>query len=273
MKHFTASKQDKINSIAIGNFDGLHLGHQQLIKRLGNNGALLVVYRGRANITPGKNRNKFTSFPCFYIDFEKIKDYDCIGFLSFLKKEFPNLEKIVVGYDFKFGANRACSLFDLKELFLGKIDVVNEFFIEGISVHSSTIRGFLKKGDIQKANMLLGRKYCIEGDVIKGQGLGKKELVPTLNLNIEKYILPKNGVYKTESIINGEFYPSVTFVGIRESTDGRFSCETHIIGLEIEDIDNCTICFSDFIRENKKFNSLKELKIQIQKDIKSCQCL
>jgi len=271
LKHSTVLRKDKIDSIAIGNFDGVHLGHQQLINRLGENGALLVVYRGRANITPGKNRSYFTKFPCFYIDFELIKDYDCIGFLSFLKKDFPNLKKIVVGYDFKFGANRSCNLYDLKKLFDGKIDVVDEFFIDGISVHSSTIREFLKKGDIQKANMLLGRDYCMQGDVIKGQGLGKKELVPTLNLNVEKYILPKNGVYKTKSIIDGVSFPSVTFIGLRESTDGAFSCETHIINKEVDNIKNFTVCFLKYLRENKKFNSLKELKEQIQKDIQECQ--
>jgi len=154
LKHFTALEKEKIDSIAIGNFDGVHLGHKQLIDRLSSNGALLVVDRGRANLTPGINRSKHTKYPCFYIKFEIIKDYDCVGFLKFLTREFPNLNKIVVGYDFKFGANRSCNLIDLKKLFVGHIDVVDEFFVDKVSVHSSTIRSLLKNAKIKKANSL-----------------------------------------------------------------------------------------------------------------------
>lgn len=267
MKPFTVLKKDKIDSIAIGNFDGIHLGHKQLIDRLTKNGVLLIVDRGRANLTPGENRNKYTNYPCFYIKFEDIKDFDCVGFLKFLTSKFPNLSKIVVGYDFKFGANRSCNSFDLKKLFSGRIDVVDEFFVDGISAHSSTIRELLKSAQIKKANSLLGRQYCVDGIVIKGQGLGKKELVPTLNLDTKNFLLPKNGVYKTKTKIDGRFFPSVTFIGIRHSTDGNYSCETHVIDKKCEDVKNTTISFLDFIRENRKFDSLKDLKKQIEKDI------
>ncbi|MCF6173247.1 MAG: bifunctional riboflavin kinase/FAD synthetase [Campylobacteraceae bacterium] len=267
MKHSTALDKDKIDSIAIGNFDGIHLGHQQLINKLDTNGALLVIYRGIANITPGKNRSKFVKIPCFYLDFKEIKDYDCIGFLSYLKKEFPSLKKIVVGYDFKFGANRACDVYDLKKIFTGDIVVVNEFFIDGISVHSSVIREFLKNGEIKKANLFLGRVYSIKTKVIKGQGLGAKKLFPTLNVDIKQYIVPKNGVYATKVQINKKIYKSITFIGVRESTDGNFSCETYVIDKEILNIKEVEIFFLAFIRENRKFSSLEELKKQIKKDI------
>lgn len=271
MKPFTVLKKDKIDSIAIGNFDGIHLGHKQLVERLTKNGALLVVDRGRANLTPGKNRNKYTDYPCFYIKFEDIKDFDCVGFLKFLTSQFPNLNKIVVGYDFKFGANRSCNLIDLKKLFRGRIDVVDEFFVDGISAHSSTIRKLLKNAEIKKANSLLGRQYCVDGDVIKGQGVGKKELVPTLNLDTKNFLLPKNGVYKTKTKIDRRIFPSVTFIGIRHSTDGNYSCETHIIDKKCENVKNTTVYFIDFIRENRKFDSLKDLKKQIEKDIETAK--
>jgi len=268
LKHSIALEKDKVDSIAIGNFDGIHLGHQQLIKQLDSNGALLVIYRGIASITPGKNRSKFVEIPCFYLDFKEIRDYDCAKFLSYLKHKFPNLKKIVVGYDFKFGANRACDACDLKEIFKGKITVVDEFFLDGISVHSSTIREFLKNGKIKKANTFLGREYSIVAKVIKGQGLGAKKLFPTLNVEIQKYIIPKNGVYATKILINGKLHKSITFIGIRQSTDGCFSCETYVMDKEISQVDEVEIFFVAFIRENKKFDSLEELKEQIQKDIK-----
>ncbi|MFK5881845.1 MAG: bifunctional riboflavin kinase/FAD synthetase [Sulfurospirillum sp.] len=267
MKHFTALKKDKIDSIAIGVFDGFHLGHKELLKRLTPNGAILIIYKEIANITPGFTRERFSPYPCIFMKFASIKGLDCAEFISILMSHFPSLKKIVVGYDFKFGANRACDIYDLKQMFAGKIDVVDEFFIDGVSVHSSKIREFIKNGEIKKANTFLGREYSIVGKVIKGQGLGKKELFPTLNIEIQKYIMPKNGVYATRVLIEDKLYDSVTFIGIRESTDGNFACETHVIDKDISQIDEVEIFFVDFIRENKKFDSLSELKDAIKKDI------
>ena len=80
--------------------------------------------------------------------------------------------------------------------------------------------------------------------------------------------MPKDGVYKTKTKINDKFYPSVTFIGIRQSTDGKYSCESHVINEDVKSVKSTTICFLDFIRENKKFENLSELKLQISKDIK-----
>ncbi len=267
LKHSTALKKDKIDSIAIGVFDGFHLGHKELLKRLTPNGAILIIYKQKANITPGFTRERFTKYPCIFMKFTTIKELDCSGFVRLLMSQFPSLKKIVVGYDFKFGANRACDIYDLKQIFKGKIDVVDEFFIDGISVHSSKIREFIRDGEIRKANTFLGREYSIVGKVIKGQGLGKKELFPTLNVEVQKYIMPKNGVYATRVLIDKKLHPSVTFIGIRESTDGKFACETYVIDKEVPKVDEVEIFFVDYIRENRKFDSLKELKNQIEQDI------
>ena len=270
MKHFSALKKDKIDSLAIGVFDGVHLGHRQLLKKLSNNGAVLIIYKEKANITPGYTRSDYIKYPCFYIKFIEIKELGCDDFISFLMNEFPNLRKIIVGYDFKFGANRSCDIFDLKQIFHGEIEVVDEFFLDGISVHSSVIRKYIKNGEIEKANRFLGREYSIKGNIITGQGLGKKELVPTINLKTGKYLLPKNGVYATKSLIDGKLYNSITFIGIRKSTDKKFSCETHIIGENIDGAKEIQIYFIKFIRENREFSSLDILKEQIKKDILTC---
>ena len=271
MKHFSVLKKDKIDSLAIGVFDGVHLGHKQLLKKLSNNGAVLIIYKEKANITPAYTRSDYIKYPCFYIKFAKIKELGCDDFISFLMNEFPNLKKIIIGYDFKFGANRSCDIFDLKQIFNGKIEVVDEFFLDGVSVHSSIIRKYIENGEIEKANRFLGREYSIRGSIVTGQGLGKKELVPTINLKIEKYLLPKNGVYATRSLVDGKLYNSVTFIGVRKSTDGKFSCETHIIGENIASVKEMQIFFVKFIRENREFTSLDILKEQIKKDIESAQ--
>ncbi len=267
LKHSTALKKDKIDSIAIGVFDGFHLGHKQLTDRLSKNGAILIIYKEKANITPGFSRERFTKFPCIFMKFSSIKDLDCKEFVTLLMSEFPNLQKIVIGYDFKFGANRSCDIFDLKQIFKGKIVVVDEFFLDGDSVHSSKIREYIQNGKIKKANRLLGREFSISGKVIKGQGIGSKELVPTLNIDIKNYIMPKHGVYITKTKIGEKIYKSVTFVGLRKSTDTKFSCETHVIGENISNTNEVEIFFVDFIRENRKFTSLSELKKVISDDI------
>ncbi len=118
-----------------------------------------------------------------------------------LKEEFPNLKKIVVGYDFCFGHNRSCCAEDLKNLFDGDVEVVEAFSYKGTAIHSSGIRVYLKEGRVDEANRFLGREYSMTGNVVEGQGLGKKELVPTLNLKVLDYLVPKSGVYATRTKI------------------------------------------------------------------------
>lgn len=264
MKSTSSISKDKITSLAIGGFDGIHLAHRELIKRAE---ALMIVSKYNSNLTPKEYRCKFVNKPCFFYELEKIKKFDCDKFAEFLKSEFPNLKRVIVGYDFRYGYNRSCSIENLKLHF--EVEVVDEVLLEGISVHSGVIRRLISSGEIEKADKLLGRAYSIEGSVIKGQGIGKSELVPTINLLVCDFLLPQNGVYATKCNIKGKLYNSVTFVGIRQSTDGCFSIETHIIDEEIKNVDKkVEIFFYKKIRDNKKFNSLKELKKQIKEDIK-----
>ncbi len=267
---FSISK-NKIISLAIGGFDGIHLAHQELIKRLDKNGALFIVDRFNSTaLTPDRYRCRYTKKPCFFYKLEDIKNLGCKEFGAFLQKEFPALKKIIVGYDFRYGKDRNCTPNSLKKFF--KVEIVSEIKKEGLSVHSKVIKKFIRNGHIKKASLLLGRRHEIEGEVVCGQGLGAKELVPTINLKIEDFLLPKNGVYATQTIINGKVYDSVTFIGHRVSTDGSFAVETHILDKYIScKEDKIRVEFIQRIRDNKKFNSLKELKTEIAKDIKKCK--
>ncbi|MEA1918036.1 MAG: bifunctional riboflavin kinase/FAD synthetase, partial [Campylobacterota bacterium] len=100
----------KINSIAIGGFDGMHIGHQRLFERLGNSGAIVVIETGYANLTPKKEREKFTHYPIFYYELDNIRVLNGEEFIALLKSNFPKLKKIVVGYDFHFGKDRKYSI-------------------------------------------------------------------------------------------------------------------------------------------------------------------
>ncbi len=256
-------------AIAIGGFDGMHVGHQHLFSALGEDGCIVVIETGYANLTPKRERENFSHHPVVYLELDDIRHLDGEGFVSFLNEKFPKLEKIVVGYDFHFGKNRKYNFDDLKTLFVGEVEVVKEVSLHGDSIHSHKIRAKLGIGDIKGANLFLAHNYTIKGKHISGQGIGKKELVATINIETNGYLVPKEGVYATLTRIDDEehFHPSVSFVGHRVTTDGSFAIESHILDGEVFCDKKASISFVEFIRNNKKFDSLEELKVAIQKDI------
>ena len=263
----TLLTKDNITAVAIGHFDGVHRGHKELLKRLGVYGGLVVIDKNKANITPGLKRAEYSRYPCFLYDFNEIKGLSGEEFIALLKRDFKNLQKIVVGFDFRFGRGRAWDKYDLARIFDGEVEIVDEFCFEGMGVHSSAIREYIKQGEIYKANLLLGREYSIEGRVIKGQGIGSRELVPTLNLDSKSYLLPREGVYATRTRIGNKTYGSVTFIGNRVSTDDNFSVETHVLNENIMDARDVAVCFIKRLRDNLKFSDLASLKAQIKIDI------
>jgi riboflavin kinase/FMN adenylyltransferase len=256
-------------SIAIGGFDGMHIGHQKLFGALNEKSTIVVIETGYANLTPKKEREHFSHFPIMYLELDSIRHLSGGEFVAFLKEKFPKLQKIVVGYDFHFGKNRKYSFEDLKTLFEGEVVVIEEVTLHGDSVHSHKIRAKLQIGDISGANAFLGHNYTIKGKVVAGQGIGKKELVATINLEAEEFLMPKEGVYATLTRIDDEehFHPSVSFVGHRVTTDGSFAIESHILDGEVFCKEKACISFIHFIRENQKFDSIAELKKAIKKDI------
>ena len=266
----TLVNKNTITSIAIGGFDGMHVAHQELFKNLDENGAIVSIESGFANLTPKVYRQEYSSYPIYYYVLDNIKHLEGDQFIKLLNEEFPNLKKIVVGYDFCFGKNRRYCIEKLKELFHGNVKIIDEIKIDDIAVHSRVIREYLKDGEIEIANKLLGKEYKIYGHQIKGQGLGTKSFVPTINLKVNEFLLPKEGVYITKTILNEIEYNSVTFLGHRVTTDGSYAVETHILDENIiNDTYTIQIKFIKKIRDNLKFDSFDELKNQIDKDIET----
>lgn len=206
--------------------------------------------------------------PLFFVYLEEISQLNALDFLELLKKKFPNLERLVVGYDFRFGHERQNDALFLKERF-EKTIIVPEVKIQNISVHSKIIKLALSHGDLSLANKLLGRYYEVCGEVISDQGLGHKELAPTLNIKTKDFILPSFGVYASLVKIKDQIYQkSVSFIGNRLSTDHNFAIECHVLDTIIENPPKeIALRWVQKIRDNMRFNSLKELKNQIQQDI------
>lgn len=260
--------KNTITSIAIGGFDGMHSAHQELFKNLDENGAILSIESGYANLTPKRYRQEYSIYPIYYYVLENIRHLEGDEFIKLIKEEFPNLKKIVVGFDFCFGKNRKYCIEKLKDLFNGEVLVIDEIKIDEIPVHSRIIRQYLKDGNIKMANKLLGKEYKLYGQQIKGQGLGTKSFVPTINLKVDEFLLPQEGVYITKTILDNKEYKSITFLGHRITTDGSYAVETHILDENITN-DNYTtqVKFYEKIRDNKKFDSFEDLKKQIFDDI------
>jgi riboflavin kinase/FMN adenylyltransferase len=247
-----------VRSIALGAFDGIHLGHRALIDRAD---AVAVIEKG-AVLTPGKKRCEFAKKPCYFFDLDSIRHLDARGFVELLERTFGQLERVVVGYDFAFGRDRRYSIEDLRRHFKGEVEVVDEVKVDGISVHSRTIKELLRKGRVKEAARLLGRCYEIEGEPVRGQGLGSRELVPTLNLEVKDYLLPKEGVYLT--CTGG--HSSLTFIG-RRSTDGAFSVESYLLAGEPPKKGPVRVAFVEYLRPNRHFDDLAALRRQIESDI------
>ena len=243
--------------ITIGGFDGMHLAHMELIEK---SDAYLVIEKN-STLTPYFDRIEYSSKMLDLLKLNKIKHLSKDEFIDILKSY--HIRKIIIGFDFRFGKNRSGGIDDLKKAF--EVEIIDEIKLKTIGVHSNNIRNFIKNNEIKKANQFLGHFYKIKGIQIKGQGLGNKEFLPTINLNlIHNYTLP-NGVFITKT--NG--LNSITFIGKR-STDENFAIETHILmenekwKMENEKLIN--IEFLEFIRNNRKFNNLKELKNEILQD-------
>ncbi len=262
------SDNKHIDAIAIGGFDGMHAAHQYLFSELGKNGGVLAIETGYADMTPGMHRQEHTHYPLFYYELDDIKGLSGNEFIQKLKKDFPALKKIVVGYDFHFGNKRSCDSLDLRELFDGEVIIVDEVKIEGEAVHSHMIRKLLDEGSLSHANLFLGYNYCLKGDVIKGQGIGKEKLVPTINISVSGYRIPKEGVYATLTRLDDDkLHPSISFIGKRHITDGSFAIETHILEEEVQQSQRAELSLIHFIRENREFDSFPALKEQIALDI------
>lgn len=251
----------------------MHLAHQQLFSKLDTNGAIVVISTQYANLSPNVNRARYTRYPLFYYPLENIKHLSGEEFIGLLYEEFPKLKKIVVGYDFHFGYKAKCNIDSLKEMFRGEVFVVDEYKISNIAIHSRIIREYLRDGNIKVANKLLGHNYTLQGNPIIGQGLGAKQFVPTINIDVKDFLIPQEGIYVTKTVLHNKSYNSVSFIGHRVTTDGKFAVETHIL----EDITavkipkTIEIEFFEKLRNNKKFEEYEALKKQILEDIKQTE--
>ena len=186
-----------------------------------------------------------------------------------------NVKHMVIGFDFTFGKQALGHPDDLRKFgqaYGFDVTVIDPVMLNGQTISSSLIRNCLCNGEIEKANEMLGYDYAVSGTVIHGKNNGEKLGYPTINLSVEsKKLLPKIGVYATETIIGNERYPSITNIGIRPTLfdDGELTVETYILDINMDLYGEfISVRFLKFISDEIKLDVLNDLKDKIAEDVR-----
>lgn len=283
--------------VTTGTFDGLHVGHRTILNRLKEiaaaiNGETVVLTffpHPRMVLYPDNKDLKLIDTIDERIEFLKAENIDHLIIHPF-SKEFSRLssiefvreilvnklgtKKLVIGYNHQFGRNREGSFEHLKEfssLYGFEVEEIPAKIVDDVDVSSTKIRNAINNGDIKTANAYLNRHFTLRGKVSHGNKIGREIGFPTANLMIEESykIIPKIGVYAVIAWINENSYKAMLNIGLRPTfnNESGVKIEVHIFNFD-KDIygETIKIEFIDRIRDEIKFNSMDELKIQLQQD-------
>lgn len=264
-------------ALCLGFFDGVHLGHQKLVNTAKRNsscdiGILSINKEFVENLSSNEDRIRFFNSMnidlYLSIDFNLIKDLSPIDFIT--KILIPlGVKEIYIGEDFRFGKNRSGDSKLLKEYF--DVEIVPFELDKDTKISSTKLIEYIKEGKIEEYYRLTNRNYEIKGTVVDGLKNGRKLNFPTANIKpLFNYVLPTNGVYKTLIYIFGIPYLSLTNIGYHPTIDklNEVSIETHILDFNMDIYGaNIYLEFISFIRDEKKFNNIEELKEQLKNDI------
>lgn len=288
--------------VAIGVFDGAHLGHQQVIRQTladarQHEGVPVVITFDRhpnAVVAPDRVPPMLYSLP------QKLRAIESLGiantlllhfdrafsqqtgeqFIRALARDFGQLHSVCVGADFSFGHKRSGNVALLKQL-----GAELNFTVHGLAavaldaetVSSTRIREAVRTGDLAAASQMLGREYAIAGLVIRGDQLGRKLGFPTANLDVTGLVLPPNGVYAVHARVAGREHRGALNLGFRPtlaSPTPRLQCEVHLLdfaeeiyGAELE------LTFAAKLRDEQKFPDVEALKSQIGRDLAAARKL
>lgn len=285
----------KDNYVALGSFDGLHLGHLSLIKEVvelakdknGNSMVFTYINHPRALINKDfapklimdlqskiqcleKEQIDVVALRKFNEEFMKMSPED---FIKLLCNDY-NVKGIVVGFNFRFGHKNQGDvnlLEKLKSKYNYELHVMEPYKYRDDIISSTRIRRSLQDGDVFEAFKMLSRPFMIRGNVAHGKKLGRTIGFPTANLSFDSsVIIPKVGVYYTNVLWNGKLFKGITSVGNNPTVNGeRLTIETYILEFNSMIYDEeIEVYFIERIRDEKKFNSLDELVNQLFKDKK-----
>jgi len=290
-----AYKKTKPSIVTIGTFDGVHVGHQQILKQLYKTAhaneleSILVSFFPHPRMVLQKESSlkllntieertrmiEKTGISNLIVQ-PFTKEFSRLSALDFVRDILVNqlhIKKIIVGYDHQFGRNRNATIHDLIEF--GKtydfeVIEISAQQLENVSISSTKIRNALNEGAVQTANTYLGYPFMISGLIVKGKGIGKTLEFPTANLHLkEDYkLIPKNGVYLVQSIISGKEVFGLTNIGTNPTVGGTYkTIETYFLDYSRDLYQKeIQLNFIKRIRGEKTFESKDALKNAITKD-------
>ena len=288
--------------LTIGTFDGVHFGHQKILRNL-------VVEAKKQNLCaivltffphPRMVLQKETQLKMIDTLEEKTKLLEQLGVEVLIVQPFTmefsrmtaieytrdilvngiRISKLIIGYDHRFGRNREATVEDLKQFGMDYNFTVEEILaqdIESIAVSSTKVRNAIDSGEIKKANQYLGRPFSLNGAIVEGDKIGREMGYPTANLEIEEEykLKPQNGVYLVQTSLVDKKYFGMMNVGKRPTVYGKKTrIETYFFDF-IGDLygKKLRIELLEKIRDEQKFDSLDALRNQLNSDQKSCQKL
>ncbi|CAN1551408.1 RibF FAD synthase [Flavobacteriaceae bacterium] len=288
-------KPTKKTIVTLGTFDGVHIGHQKIIEKLLQNAkeydceSLILTFfpHPRMVLQEGSDIKLLNTIDERSVLLDKLgldnliihpfdKEFSQLSAEEFVKTilvDTFNIQKIIIGYDHRFGRNRTANIDDLilyGEKFGFEVEQISAQEINEVSISSTKIRNAILDGNMALANEYLGYNYNLSGIVSKGKQLGRTIGFPTANLKIaEEYkLIPKNGVYIVKSILNQITVFGIMNIGVNPTVNGEnLSIEVHFLDFDADLYDEkITISIIDRIRDEQKFESVALLKLQLEKD-------
>ncbi|MDO4522669.1 MAG: bifunctional riboflavin kinase/FAD synthetase [Eubacteriales bacterium] len=286
LEGFMDFHMDRDTAVTLGKFDGLHRGHQQLIRRVcgkeqeGLASMVITIWpdpKANALLTLGEKKERLRELGVsWWIDCPFLPEISHMSPEAFVQEiliERLRAKYIAVGRDFRFGYQRQgdCELLKRLQKKLGfELEIVEKETCNGREISSTYVKEALEQGEMELVQELLGYPYSIQGEVLHGRRIGRTLGMPTTNLipSVRK-LLPPNGVYATKTLWNGKWYPGVTNIGYKPTIGEMFrGVETYLF-----DFDNdlygqmIEVQLYGFERPEQKFDSIEILKEQMQRDI------
>lgn len=294
-KGANAFSSERETAVTIGTFDGVHAGHQKIIERLvaaartsdlesviltffphprmvlqqESDIKLINTIEERKQILEKTGVDHLVVHP-FTHQFSRLT---ALEFVRDILVNKLKAKRVIIGYDHRFGRNRTANIDDLRafgEHFDFEVEEISKEEVDQVAVSSTKIRKALLEGRVERANNYLQHPFSLTGTVVKGRGLGKEFRFPTANLNIpEEYkLIPKSGVYVVRANIDEEMYYGMMNIGFNPTVGGeKRTIETHFFDLE-KDLYGKKLQIEMLvrIREEKKFKSVKALKLAMKQD-------
>lgn len=295
VKNIEAYTSKEPTVVTIGTFDGVHIGHQKIIKHLINTGkkeglkSVILTFFPHPRMVLQKDSNiklintidersqilkdlglDYLLIKKFTKDFSRLSAED---FVKDLLVDKLHARKVIIGYDHRFGRNRNADINDLKtfgNLYGFDVEEISVQDIDDVAVSSTKIRNALSEGNIVKANSFLGYHFMLTGIVVKGKALGRQIDYPTANILIEENykLIPKQGAYIVSSVIDDVLIYGMMNIGVNPTVNGeKETVEVHFLNYN-SDIygKKIQIDLLDRIRDEVKFESVEALKNQLTKD-------